>query len=142
MIATVPPGGSEAAPVQANITSCWHLHAVAYDEHQLSQIHMGPAKDAWADVWRSALPTPPADVLDVGTGTGQVALLLAELGHRVTGIDLADGDVQSSRLSGHLGLPEPFNQGDHAGIDNTEIGVRPLQLAAPGEVPGVGASGR
>ncbi len=52
---------------------------------------MGPAKEAWGQVWQGVLPPPPADVLEVAAGTGQMALLLAELGHRVVGIDLAEG---------------------------------------------------
>ncbi|MGH8932096.1 MAG: class I SAM-dependent methyltransferase [Egibacteraceae bacterium] len=69
---------------------------------------MGQAKDAWADVCSGALPTPPADVLDVGTGTGQVALLLADLGHRVTGIDLAEGMLALARAkSASMANPRP-----------------------------------
>jgi SAM-dependent methyltransferase len=94
------------APVQANITQYWHMHAPAYDAHPMSQLHMGAAKDAWARVWRGALPSPPCDVLDVGTGTGQVALLLAELGYCVTGIDLAEGMLELARAKG-AGLPTP-----------------------------------
>jgi SAM-dependent methyltransferase len=36
-------------------------------------------------------------LLDVGCGTGFLALLLAELGHRVTGVDLADGMLAIAR---------------------------------------------
>lgn len=90
----------DPAPVQAKITAYWHLHAPAYDAHPMSRLHMGPAKGAWMSIWREALPPPPADVLDVGTGTGQVALRLAELGHRVTGIDLAEGMLHLARAKG------------------------------------------
>jgi SAM-dependent methyltransferase len=37
------------------------------------------------------------DVLDVGTGQGFAALLLADLGHRVIGVDTAEGMVAASR---------------------------------------------
>lgn len=49
---------------------------------------------------------PPADILDLGTGTGQVSLLLAELGHRVTGTDLAEGMLDLARRKAH-GLTNP-----------------------------------
>ena len=49
------------------------------------------------------------DILDVGTGTGFFALLLAEKGHRVTGIDLTPGMIrEAGRLSAELGLPARF----------------------------------
>lgn len=38
---------------------------------------------------RPALPGPAAQVLDVASGTGYVALAAAPLGHQVTAIDLA-----------------------------------------------------
>jgi len=43
------------------------------------------------------MPAAPADVLDVGTGTGFLALLLSELGHRVRGVDLAEGMLAQAR---------------------------------------------
>src|SRR5262245_56561161 len=45
--------------------------------------------DAWVDEIEALVPSPPADVLDLATGTGFVALILAALGHRVTAVDLS-----------------------------------------------------
>jgi len=46
-----------------------------------------PAERArWAEILRR-LGSAPLDVLDVGSGTGFLALILAEMGHRVTAID-------------------------------------------------------
>lgn len=101
------------SPVQTSITSYWNLSATTYDAHPLSQIHMHEAKELWLQAWQRALPEPPVDVLDVGTGTGQVALLLAELGHRVVGIDLADGMLDQARAkSTALPTPPTFQVGD------------------------------
>ncbi len=49
-----------------------------------------PEYDAWVESLRGYLGPAPRDVLDIATGTGFVALIAAGLGHRVTGIDLAD----------------------------------------------------
>ena len=43
----------------------------------------------WVEALRSVLPTSPTRVLDVGTGTGFVAWIAAELGHQVTAIELS-----------------------------------------------------
>jgi len=42
------------------------------------------------------LPVVPSKVLDVGTGTGFLAWIAAELGHRVTGIDLAESMLEGA----------------------------------------------
>lgn len=108
-----PPLTPDAPAVQANITGYRHTHAIAYDEHPMSRLHMGEAAEAWVDVWRHALPPAPTDVLDVGTGTGQVALVLAELGHRVTGIDLAEGMMDLARAkSTTMANPPVLQVGD------------------------------
>ncbi len=45
---------------------------------------------AWRRVLTETLPPAPARVLDVGSGTGAIALLAAELGYDVTALDLAE----------------------------------------------------
>ena len=51
----------------------------------------------WMGVLESLLPPAPADVVDLGTGQGFVALVMAALGHRVRGFDLAQGQLDRAR---------------------------------------------
>jgi SAM-dependent methyltransferase len=98
---------------QDNITRYWTARAEAYDGHELSRIHRGAAQPAWTQIWAGAMPAPRADVLDVGTGTGFVALLLAGLGHRVAGIDLARGMLAAARArAADLANPPALGIGD------------------------------
>jgi SAM-dependent methyltransferase len=46
---------------------------------------------------------PPASVLDVGCGTGSLALRLAERGYRVTGIDFSPAMIESARAKDRNG---------------------------------------
>ncbi|MFP4324107.1 MAG: class I SAM-dependent methyltransferase [Anaerolineales bacterium] len=50
-----------------------------------------------AGVIHTAALTPPAEVLDIGTGTGILARLLAPLGYAVLGIDLAPQMIDIAR---------------------------------------------
>ena len=43
------------------------------------------------------LPSGPLQILDVGTGTGFFAILMTELGHAVTGVDLSPAMIDSAR---------------------------------------------
>ncbi|WKN47513.1 class I SAM-dependent methyltransferase [Nocardioides sp. Arc9.136] len=101
--------------VQDRIDAYWTRRAPAYDDHQQRPDRRELDRAAWADVWTAALPLAPADVLDVGTGSGHVACLLAALGHRVTGIDLAEGMLERAREhAASLGVAQPprFLRGD------------------------------
>ncbi len=48
---------------------------------------------------RARRPTGPSDVLDAGCGTGRVAIRLAELGHRVVGVDLDASMLDEARAA-------------------------------------------
>ncbi|WP_328475201.1 class I SAM-dependent methyltransferase [Actinoplanes sp. NBC_00393] len=85
---------------QDRINAYWTGRAPAYDEYQQRPDRLAADDQAWSEIWQSALsgvPRDVLDVLDVGTGSGQVAMTLARLGHRVTGVDLAEGMLERAR---------------------------------------------
>jgi SAM-dependent methyltransferase len=81
----------------ARIGAWWDADAAVYDDapgHALTD----PVEAAcWRRVLEATLPPAPAAVLDCGTGTGSIALLAAELGHDVTGVDLSAGMLDRAR---------------------------------------------
>ncbi|MFI5933805.1 class I SAM-dependent methyltransferase [Actinoplanes sp. NPDC051494] len=99
--------------VQDRINGYWTGRAPAYDDYQQRPERVAADTAAWSRVWSQALPVAPADVLDVGTGSGQVAMVLAGLGHRVTGIDLADGMLDRARAhAATVDNPPDIRRGD------------------------------
>jgi SAM-dependent methyltransferase len=83
---------------QAHITTFWSDVAAGYDAHAGNVAAPdSPEHRRWVDALAAVLPRPPADVLDVATGTGYVALTAASLGHRVTAIDLAPAMLEELR---------------------------------------------
>ncbi|GAB7039609.1 MULTISPECIES: class I SAM-dependent methyltransferase [Catenuloplanes] len=82
---------------QDRINAYWTRRAPSYDEYVQRPERFARDQEVWAGIWRDALGAGARDVLDVGTGSGQVAMVLAGLGHRVTGIDLSEGMLEHAR---------------------------------------------
>ena len=98
---------------RANIAAYWETLSATYDDAPDHRLRGAAERDAWLQLLQSILPTAPARVLDLGTGTGFLALLLAELGHEVLGIDLAPGMIALARgKAAALPTPPQFAVGD------------------------------
>lgn len=97
----------------ASITAYWDAAAAAFDDEPDHGLRADRTRAAWARLLQSLMPADPVDVLDVGCGTGSVSLLLAEAGHRPTGIDLAPRMLEQARTKFEAaGLAGRFLVGD------------------------------
>lgn len=68
----------------------------------------------WKQIFENSLASGKRlKVLDVGTGTGFLALLFAEMGHEVSGIDLSEGMLEKARHNAdNMGLEISLFHGD------------------------------
>ncbi len=83
--------------VQGRIREYWDRDAATYDLSASHAVSDPVEATAWRAALRRSLPDPPATVLDAGAGTGSLSLLAAELGHRVTSLDLSDAMLSKAR---------------------------------------------
>ncbi|WP_405815295.1 class I SAM-dependent methyltransferase [Streptomyces sp. NBC_01390] len=75
----------------------WDAEAATFDDEPDHGLRDPVVREAWADRLRSWLPDRPADILDLGCGTGSLSLLASEQGHRVTGVDASRAMVEHAR---------------------------------------------
>ncbi len=94
--------------VKRAIREYWDSRAREYDRSPGHTI----LPEVWREVLRKTFPSK-MKILDVGTGTGFIALLLAELGHEVTGIDISTGMLEvAKRKAAEMGVEVEFRIGD------------------------------
>jgi len=100
--------------IQKRISGFWSSIAASYEAHPGNV----PAPDSeeyveWVKAIAELLPVTPSSVLDVATGTGFVAMIAAQLGHRVTAIDLSEPMLEVARTEANRrGLSVTFLKDD------------------------------
>jgi SAM-dependent methyltransferase len=93
----------------------WDEQAAAFDEEPDHGLRDPAVREAWAELLARLLPPPPADVADLGCGTGSLAVLLGEAGHRVRGLDLSERMVDAARAkAAAAGVDVDLRVGDAA----------------------------
>jgi SAM-dependent methyltransferase len=78
-------------------TAYWDSQAAAFDEQPDHGLREPRVRDAWLRLLLGHLPAAPATVADLGCGTGSLAVLLAEAGYEVTGVDFAPAMIDAAR---------------------------------------------
>jgi 2-polyprenyl-3-methyl-5-hydroxy-6-metoxy-1,4-benzoquinol methylase len=74
----------------------WDKEAVNFDKEIDHGLTGADARTAWKALLKNSLPTLQSEILDIGCGTGSLSILLAELGHRVTGVDLSPAMIEQA----------------------------------------------
>ncbi len=114
--------------IKEGIKEYWDWRGKDYDKCPGHNYQSREIKTAWMNVLKNAFETNgELKILDVGTGTGAIALLLAELGHDVTGMDVSEGMMKTAKdKADKLNLQINFELGDAENLrfkDNSFDGV-------------------
>ena len=76
----------------------WDGRSSSYDEIKYNS--QDEVRHFWKEILKDAIRTDESlKILDVGTGTGFLALLFAEMGHSVTGMDISRGMLEKARYN-------------------------------------------
>lgn len=88
--------------IESRVQSYWTKRAHDFNVVRKNELNSSISR-RWAEEIVRFLPdSRPLRILDVGTGTGYFAILLSQIGHQVTGIDLTDAMLQEARENAAL----------------------------------------
>jgi len=107
-----PRAGTMSAVTAAEF---WDAEAGGFDDQPDHGLGDPTVRAAWAGLLLPLMPPSPARVVDLGCGTGSLSLLMAEAGHRVSGLDISPAMVAlaQEKLAG-AGHEAEFSVGDAA----------------------------
>ena len=96
-----------------DVARYWEQQAPSFDDAPDHGLRDPAIREAWASLLIGLMPAAPARVADLGCGTGSLAVLLAEAGYDVSGLDVAAGMVTRARAkAAAAGVQADFAIGD------------------------------
>jgi ubiquinone/menaquinone biosynthesis C-methylase UbiE len=99
--------------VKTAVSRYWSGRAAEFDLGPSHGVLNEAQHQAWLALLREVAGPPTLNVLDVGCGTGFLAMRMAELGHTAVGIDLAEEMLAAAQRKAEAsGLPVTFLRGD------------------------------
>lgn len=108
----------QESEVKAVVKRHWGERAPTFDDAVHHAIHSEGQRQAWLALLRRLTGGQRVHALDVGCGTGFLALLLAEMGNHAEGMDLAPEMVERARAKAEAtGLAARFFEGDAESLD-------------------------
>jgi ubiquinone/menaquinone biosynthesis C-methylase UbiE len=103
------------------IRAHWNSRAEVFDNVDDHGLTSEAQRQAWGEVLSPLAGGPPQRVLDVGCGTGFLAIIFASLGHAVTGVDFAPQMVERARQKAiRESLDIDFQVGDAVALDSDD----------------------
>lgn len=76
----------------------WDSEAESFDVEPDHGLRNPDVLAAWKKLLVDWQPKPTANILDIGCGTGSLSLILAQQGHKVTGIDLSPKMIAQAKV--------------------------------------------
>ena len=93
----------------------WDSQAPTSDDEPGHGLRDPAIRWAWTSLLTRVLPPAPAQVADLGCGTGTLSVLLAEHGYQVSGLDLAPAMIEQAQEKARVaGVTVEFEAGDAA----------------------------
>lgn len=93
----------------------WNQVAREYNEFPKKKFKpkVNEGNEKWKKILCDAFGDDPETILDCGTGPGTIAMMLAESGYNMTGVDLSENMLSYARQNAKsAGLSIAFKQGD------------------------------
>ncbi len=91
----------------------WDLASETFDTHPGHGIQSEKERNAWKRTFNEVFPKKHLKILDVGCGTGELSLLIAEMGHEVKGIDISKKMLKTAKTKAEACKGDiTFEEGD------------------------------
>lgn len=98
--------------IKNSVREYWHKRSETYDKFPAPRSEK-EERAVYYNLLDKILGGECLKVLDVGAGTGFISLMLAEMGHVTTGIDISEGMLEKARRkAAESGLVVTFHIGD------------------------------